>query len=177
MSKLKTKVCPKCNVEKPVSEYWKDRNQPSGLFVVCKVCGTAVNKLRFTGSIGSIPTRNIKAIKAEDSASLDIFSSIRKKTQANTWLPEDFEILAREVNKYNVKGMAPDFNAIAAKISTDTTKRTAGGIKMVIVEMKQAAESGKYKTIAEYVEKGREFSVSSKGKEIFGKGGNSKGKK
>lgn len=35
---MKTKVCPGCNKELPVSEFWKAKSRPGGLQCYCKKC-------------------------------------------------------------------------------------------------------------------------------------------
>ena len=39
-----TKVCTKCNVEKPVGEFHKNKSKPSGLHVHCKTCRLSYQK-------------------------------------------------------------------------------------------------------------------------------------
>lgn len=41
-----TKVCSKCGVEKPISQYWKDRYNPDGLFRYCSDCAMVLKELR-----------------------------------------------------------------------------------------------------------------------------------
>lgn len=38
MKKLTHKICPRCNVKKPVSGYWNCKTGPDGLFFYCKDC-------------------------------------------------------------------------------------------------------------------------------------------
>ena len=36
---MTTKICPKCNIQKPATDFWKNASKPDGLYRVCKVCG------------------------------------------------------------------------------------------------------------------------------------------
>lgn len=36
-----TKKCPDCGEEKPISEYWKNKRMPDGLYFYCKPCASA----------------------------------------------------------------------------------------------------------------------------------------
>lgn len=38
------KICTKCNVEKELSEFYKDKSKKDGLSSSCKECKTAQNK-------------------------------------------------------------------------------------------------------------------------------------
>ena len=42
---MKTKVCPRCKTEKPISEYWVRRNRKGNQSASrCKICSTKINK-------------------------------------------------------------------------------------------------------------------------------------
>jgi len=41
-----TKTCSKCGRELPISQYWKDRYNPDGLFRYCSDCAMVLKELR-----------------------------------------------------------------------------------------------------------------------------------
>jgi serine kinase of HPr protein (carbohydrate metabolism regulator) len=44
---MNTKVCNKCGIKKPLSEYHTDKTLSSGVRGICKVCGLSYVKMRY----------------------------------------------------------------------------------------------------------------------------------
>jgi hypothetical protein len=51
---MTTKVCPKCNIKKPIGDFWKNASKPDGLYRVCKVCGLIERKEKKNTTIPNI---------------------------------------------------------------------------------------------------------------------------
>ncbi|GAH19577.1 unnamed protein product [marine sediment metagenome] len=45
--KLVTKICPKCKIEKPLSEFYKDNGRKLGVRCYCKLCIIEIRKIKY----------------------------------------------------------------------------------------------------------------------------------
>ena len=61
---MDTKICPRCKIEKPKSDYYKDSSKSDKLFYCCKSCDEEYNSSCFATKIPNTNWRkNQKALK------------------------------------------------------------------------------------------------------------------
>lgn len=89
------KVCTKCNTEKPLSEFHKNKQQSSGLSPSCKSCKLSVNKIWQENNKARKQCYNREYMKRWSTLNRDVRNSREAKRRANktmatpVWLTKD----------------------------------------------------------------------------------------
>ena len=72
---MKTKVCTKCGEEKPLTEFYRDRQKSDGLSSSCKICAQAkkkeyyeANQEKVKASVAAYREANQEKVKAKNAA-------------------------------------------------------------------------------------------------------------
>ena len=65
MTDVKTKKCPKCRRELPLSEFTKNKSRSDGLQCWCKSCRNELDKTRVRQPIREIPVKREIVVKSE----------------------------------------------------------------------------------------------------------------
>lgn len=63
---METKLCPKCHIDKPTSDFYKNHRRPDGLYGYCKNCFNIVNdKRRIDLKIKAVIYKGSKCVRCK----------------------------------------------------------------------------------------------------------------